>query len=75
MTSRRFTSKELRDIGRGYAWRVGGGMCHWAMPSKQRLVDVLDKPSPEARIVPVAIVPMATWRRVKRALGARRKKR
>lgn len=46
----------------GYAYGIKEGLCHWAEPDMERLKDG-DKPSGEAKIVPVRIVRERDWRK------------
>lgn len=56
--------------GRGWAWQLEEGLCHWVEPTKERLTRK-DKPSPEAKPVFVRIVKEADYRRLlKQAKGA-----
>ena len=54
--------------GHGWAWALDWNkngdwtLCHWVEPDRKRLV-ARSKPSPEARPVHVAIVPMCDWRK------------
>lgn len=53
--------------GHGWAWairdEVKGGwcLCYWAKSDKQRMLEQ-GPPSPEARLIPVRLVPMAVRR-------------
>lgn len=68
--------KKITDAapGNGWAWAIdfndgkGWVMCHWAKSSKKGLL-AGNKPSPEARPVYVAIVPMRAYRARAKAKG------
>ncbi len=60
-------SKKRESTGWGWAWVISEGMCHWVEPSRGSLTR-RSKPSPEAKPVHVAIVPMKLWRRALKAL-------
>ncbi len=62
---------EEMEPGKGWAWalqQVDGSwiLCNWADPMKlsSRFVEIDGKPSPEAKRVYVAIMPMKEYRRL-----------
>jgi hypothetical protein len=57
-------SKKKINTGRGYAWLLREGLCHWATSDPMEL-EAEGKPSPEARIVAVRIVRETDWRKLK----------
>lgn len=59
-------AKVALTAGYGYAWAFAGGVSHWAEPTKDRLL-ADGKPSPEATVEYVAIIPRSDYRRLKAA--------
>ncbi len=49
----------------GWAWLCDFGLCEWAEPTKEQLMRQ-SKPSPEAKPVYVALVPVSQYRELKR---------
>ena len=58
--------KHKLHIGYGWAWSFEGGTCHWAAPNKEELLRER-KPSPEAKPIKVALVPIQDWYRARKA--------
>lgn len=59
-------------VGYGWAWSCEFGTCHWAAPTEGRLRNEA-LPSPEAKPIKVAIVPINDWYRARAALTRKRK--
>jgi len=58
------------NVGRGWAWQCDFGMCHWAKHSRKDLVSGR-KPSTEAKLVAVRLVPEAVFRALVKKAGER----
>jgi hypothetical protein len=70
------SAMETTPAGRGWAWEIqmidgSWVLCNWAEPNKSwnmaRYSEMDGKPSPEARRVYVAIVPMREYRKLLKA--------
>lgn len=46
---------------RAWGWLCNFGLCQWAEPTKQRLIDGR-KPSPEAKLTLVRLIPESDYR-------------
>ena len=50
-------------VGKGWAWQCDFGLCHWAAPTREKLLRD-GKPTPEAKAISVRIVPTKQYRKL-----------
>ncbi len=55
------TEQNLGKHPLAWAWKMDGGLCYWAEPSRKQLMAKKDKPSPEAIPVRVRLVPVKEY--------------
>lgn len=57
----------MRQIGKGWAWEIEEGLCHWAEPAPYRLRR-RGQPSDEAKMRQVTIIKSTDYNRMVRRL-------